>query len=176
MQPIDAPLPILIRPEAPADLASIRAVLTAAFPTAAEAGLVDALRSAGRLTVSLVATISSGELVGHVALSPLTLDDHPTSGLGLAPVAVAPAHQGRGLGGALVRAALAAARDRGAGVVVLLGAPAYYSRFGFVPASTFGLTSEYDAGDAFQAIELVPGALAPHRGRIRYAPEFADLE
>ena len=166
----------LIRPEVPADLAAVRAVLTAAFPTPAEAGLVDALRSAGRLTVSLVATTSNGEIIGHVALSPLTLDDHHTRGLGLAPVAVDPAHQGRGLGGALVRAALAAARDRGARFVVLLGAPAYYSRFGFVAASTLGLTSEYEAGDAFQAIELQPGALAPLRGLVRYAPEFADLE
>ncbi|MEZ4450166.1 MAG: N-acetyltransferase [Nannocystaceae bacterium] len=165
-----------IRPERPGDAEAIREVVTAAFPTPAEAGLVDALRRAGRLAASLVAIDRGGVIVGHVALSPVTVDGRAAPALGLAPVAVAPAHQGRGIGGALVRAAVAAARERGAALCVLLGAPGYYGRLGFGPAEALGLTSEYDAGDAFQALVLDPERAPGLRGLVRYAPEFADLE
>src|SRR5687767_7703728 len=117
-----------IRPERAGDLAAIRAVHESAFPTALEARLVDALRDAGRLVVSLVAE-EADRIVGHVAFSPVTVAGS-SAGLGLAPVAVSPDCQRRGTGGRLVTGGLAAAGASGAGFVVVLGDPGYYGRFG----------------------------------------------
>jgi putative acetyltransferase len=161
---------IAVRAERPGDASAIRRVHEAAFPTPAEATLVDALRTAGRLAVSLVA-LEADTVVGHVAFSPL---DAP-GGLGLAPLGVAPARQRRGIGAELVRAGLDACRAAGAAFVVVLGEPAYYARFGFAPASRWGLLDEYGGGDAFQALPLVPGGVPAGRGLVRYAPELAAL-
>jgi len=135
--------------------------------------LVDLLRSAGRLPVSLVAEIGDA-VVGHVAFSPVTTASGAV-GVGLAPVAVAESHRRRGIAAALVRAGLEACRAAGFGWAVVMGEPAYYSRFGFRPASEFGLSDEYGGGQAFQAIELVPGALPVGAGLVRYAPEFSAV-
>jgi putative acetyltransferase len=162
-----------IRPERPTDAAGIRAVHQAAFATHAEADLVDALRATGRLAVSLVATDAVGRVIGHVALSPVTVDGRDCGGLGLAPLAVLPAHQRRGVGGRLVRAALAAAG--GAAFVVVLGDPAYYARFGFRRAREFGLANEYGVDDEFMAKEIRPDGLPPGRALVKYAPEFSAL-
>jgi putative acetyltransferase len=163
-----------VRPERPADADAVRRVNDAAFDGPAEGVLVDALRAAGQAVVSLVAE-ADGLVVGHVLLSPVTVDDAGDV-LGLGPMAVFPAHQRTGVGTALVGAALAAARARGSAAVVVLGHPAYYPRFGFVPASRFGLSSEYDApDDAFLALELRPGGLAGRRGVVRYRKEFAAV-
>jgi len=166
---------ITVRPERPDDAPAIRRVHEAAFPTTLEGRLVDALRDAGRLTVSLVAE-RDREVVGHVAFSPVTLDGAPgvTDGVGLAPVAVLPAHQRRGVGAQLVREGLAACAA--AGFVVVLGDPAYYGRFGFAPASRWGLRDEYGGGEAFQALELRSGGIPAGAGLVRYAPEFAAME
>ncbi|MCK6455296.1 MAG: N-acetyltransferase [Phycisphaerae bacterium] len=142
-----------------------------AFPTAAEAGLVDALRAAGRLTVSLVAE-TADQVVGHVAFSPVSLAA-PTHALGLAPVAVLPGYQRRGIGGKLIVEGLAACARIGAGFVVVLGEPAYYKRFGFAPAADWHMVDEYGGHAAFQAIELRAGAIPRGAGLVRYAPEFA---
>ena len=131
------------------------------------------LREAGRLAVSVVAE-SDGVIVGHAALSPVTVAGG-NGGAGLAPVAVVEAFRRRGVGAELVRAALAAGRGAGFGWVVVLGEPEYYARFGFRPASEFGLNDEYGGGAAFQALELVPGALGGTSGLVRYAPEFGSL-
>ncbi len=148
----------------------------AAFPTAAEARLVDALRERGELAISLVAE-EAGEVVGHIAFSAVRVDERPTSsGLGLAPVAVLPGSQGRGVGASLVRAGLAAAGEKGWGWVVVLGDPAYYARFGFGPASVYGLSDSYEGGDAFQVLELAPGRLPREGGRVRYASAFDALD
>jgi putative acetyltransferase len=161
---------MVVRPEEAGDAAGIFAVHVAAFPTDAEGRLVNALRAAGRLAVSLVAEVG-GRVVGHVGFSPVTVGG-AAGGLGLAPLAVAPDAQRRGVGGALVRAGLAAAAASGAGFVVVLGHPAYYPRFGFRPAGGLGLGNEYGAGEAFMAAELRPGGL-PGGGLVRYGPEFA---
>jgi putative acetyltransferase len=158
------------RPEQFSDAAAIRAILEAAFPTAAEARLVDALRASGRLVVSTIAADAGGP-VGHVAFSPVTIGD--ARGLGLAPMAVMPAHQNRGVGALLVREGLASCVAIGCGFVVVLGEPEYYGRFGFTRASTFGLDNEYGADEAFMVLELKAGALPPGGGLVRYAPEFA---
>ena len=164
----------MIRPEQPDDIGKIHELLVNAFDDAAEAELVNHLRSASRLSPSMVAC-DEQELVGYIGYSPVTINGKASSGLGLAPLAVSPSYQHLGFGGDLIRASLEACREAGATFVVVLGDPGYYRRFGFEPASNFGLTSEYDAGDAFMALELVPESLQNTSGNVGYAPEFAEL-
>lgn len=167
---------IEIRFEQPPDIASVREVNRAAFDAASEADLVDALRERARPIVSLVAD-AGGTLVGHILFSPVTLLNHPELKImGLAPMAVLPARQRTGIGSALVRAGLEECRQLGSGAAVVLGHPGYYPRFGFVPASRFGIGCEYDVpDDVFMAIELEPGILSGKSGTIRYHDAFANL-
>lgn len=123
--------------------------------------------------MSLVAEIGDA-IVGHVAFSPVTVASG-TAGAGLAPLAVVVQQRARGIGAELVRKGLDACRQAGFGWVVVLGEPSYYFRFGFRPALQFGLSDEYGAGPAFQAIELVHGALPVGVGLVRYAREFSTL-
>ncbi|HUQ72359.1 MAG TPA: N-acetyltransferase [Planctomycetaceae bacterium] len=162
---------ITIRDEQPGDEAGIRRVHQAAFPTELEGQLIDDLRRAGRLTSSWVAKYDD-DIVGHIAFSPVTVGDNQR-GLGLAPLAVRPERQRQGIGGALIRAGVAACRHRDAGFIVVLGDPAYYGRFGFQPASQWQLADEYGGGDAFQALELIPGSIPAAGGLVRYSSEFA---
>ncbi len=165
-----------IRPETAADHAVVARVNQLAFGRPAEAALVERLRAAGRAALSLVAEEDGGGIVGHMLFSPVRLDPAPVSPpawWGLAPMAVLPERQRGGVGSALVRAGLDAARAAGTTAVVVLGHPGYYPRFGFAPASRVGLRCVYDAPDeAFMAIELVVGGGGGHRGLVRYAPEF----
>ena len=164
-----------VRVEQPADVAAIRSVLEAAFPTSVEADLVEALRAAGRLRLSLVAEVR-GAVVGYIAFSPVEVQGVPhAKGIGLAPVAVLPAHQGQGGGSRLILAGLAECAPAGFGFVVVLGNPAYYGRFGFSPASRWGLGNEYGAGDEFMVLELRPRTIPAGGGLVRYAPEFAAV-
>ena len=165
-----------IRPERAADIAGVRAVNRAAFETSTESELVDALREQAQPIVSLVAD-AAGSIVGHILFSPVTLSGHPDMKImGLAPMAVLPAQQRRGVGSALVRAGLARCTELGCRAVVVLGHREYYPRFGFVPASRFGIGCEYDVPDeVFMVLELEPGALHERSGTIRYHPAFADV-
>lgn len=165
-----------IRSEEEEDVAAIRAVNESAFETEAEANLVAVLRKRARPIISLVA-IDRGAVVGHIFFSPVVLPGHPDLRImGLAPMAVLPEQQRRGAGSALVRAGLKECKDRGFGAVVVLGHPGYYPRFGFIPASRFGLRCEYDVPDeAFMAIELAPGHLSRVSGKIKYHVAFDDL-
>ena len=158
------------RLEQPTDLTAICVVHTGAFPTAAEARLVDALRGAGRLAVSIVAADAAG-IVGHVTFSPVTAGG--SEGLGLGPLAVQAEHRRRGVGAMLVREGLASCSQAGRGFVVVLGAPAYYGRFGFARASDRGLVNDYGVDDEFMVLELRSGALPADGALVRYAPEFA---
>ncbi|MEO2049236.1 MAG: N-acetyltransferase [Pirellulales bacterium] len=164
----------MIRSEIQADFASVRSIHCAAFHDDTEANLVEALRFNNHLLVSLVA-MDGTQRVGHVAFSPVRLDGEVLSGAGLAPVAVAPSHQGCGFGQTMVRAGLDACRDIGVPYVVVLGEPAYYQRFGFRPATRWQLENEYGAGDEFMAIELVPDSLHGISGLVRFGEEFRDL-
>ena len=130
---------IQLRHETPADVAAIEAVTIAAFADAlhtshTEQFIVRALRAENELTLSIVAE-EQGQVIGHVALSPVTIADshgHKTEGwYGLGPISVLPARQGRGVGSRLMQQALAELRDMQAAGCVLLGDPAYYARFGF---------------------------------------------
>ena len=165
-----------IRPEQPADVAAIRAVNLAAFETGTEANLVEALRAQADPFISLVAE-ASGSIVGHICCTPVVLGDHPDlKVVGLAPMAVVPAEQRRGIGSQLVRASLDRCRQSGYQAVVVLGHPEYYARFGFVPASHFGIRSEYDVPDeVFMALELESGSLQGKSGTIRYHAAFANV-
>lgn len=162
-----------IRPERPEDAPAIRAVHEAAFPTTAEADMVERLRAHGKAVVALVAE-DEGRIVGHILFSPVTLEPAAeVSGLGLAPVAVLHGHEKHGVGRRLIQNGLAEARARGAGFVVVLGDPPYYSRFGFEPAARHGLRNEYGASEAFMVFKLAAGALPPAGTLVKYAPEFA---
>jgi putative acetyltransferase len=162
---------LTIRPEGPFDVPAIHAVHLAAFGTDVEARLVEALRAAGRLSISLVAD-AGGAVVGHVAFSPVTVGA-TAGGLGLAPVAVLPGVQGRGIGSRLVEEGLKHARSSGVPFLVLLGEPGFYARFGFRAASAHGLADEYGGGAAFQVMDLTEGGIPPEGGLVRYAPECA---
>lgn len=170
-----AGLNITIRPERVEDKDAIRIVLKAAFPTTAEADLVDLCRERGRLLLSLVG-LDRSNLVGHILFTLVTLDP-PFPGLrgvGIGPVAVLPAYQGKGIGSQLMTIGIEMCSAQGYDFAVLLGDPAYYTRFGFIPGREFGLSSDYGEGDAFQARELKPGALRGIKALIKYTPEFNE--
>lgn len=165
-----------VRAERPEDRAAVRAVNLAAFDTAAEANLVDALRDQARPIISLVAEVDA-RVIGHIMFSPVTMDGHPELRLmGLAPMAVSPKHQNRGIGTALVRAGLQRCGELGFAAVVVLGHPGYYPRFGFQSSVRFGITCEYDApAEAFMVVELQPGCLHGATGTVRYHEAFRDV-
>ena len=167
----------MIRDEQPDDVPSVRRVVEAAFKGRAEADLVDKLRANGRFAISLVAA-QGRAVVGHVLLTDVALASNGVlvRGAGLAPLAVRPTFQRRGIGTLLMRSALDRAAHAAYRFVCLLGDPAYYRRFGFLPAASFGLACEFDAPEeAFLAIELAPGALRGAAGIVRYLPEFAEI-
>jgi putative acetyltransferase len=164
----------VIRAEAPADTAAIHRLNVAAFEAAAETNPVDALHATGALTLSLVAE-SDGEIVGHVAFSPVVVHsaERTSQGVGLAPMAVAPAHQRQGIGGRLIDDGLRRLRDAGHRFCVVLGHAEYYPRHGFSRASDFGMRWERPVpDDVFFARELAPQGLAGVSGTVRYRPEF----
>jgi putative acetyltransferase len=166
---------LTIRPERPEDAAAVGAVHRAAFPTDAEARLVDRLRANGKARAALVAEVD-GEVVGHVVFSPVSVGGVHAGGLGLAPVAVRPGHQRRGVGSALIREGLAVCRREGCPFVVLLGHPDYYPRFGFRRAGEVGLSNAYGADEAFLVLELRPGGCPAGGGLVEYGPEFGEWE
>ncbi len=167
-----------IRPERPADRAAIHRVHSAAFGRPDEADLVDNLRANGKLTLSLVA-VSEGEVLGHIAFSPVTIVDGERSAtaLGLAPVGVLPDYQSRGIGAALIRAALQECQRSGHSVVILLGHPEYYPRFGFVPGSVHGVRYAAPVPDeAFMVWGADEESLTNIAGVAHYSPEFDGLD
>lgn len=181
---------VMVREERPEDAAAIQRVNQLAFGGPGEAALVDHLRAHGKLRVSLVAE-RNGEIVGHIAFSPVRLVDDDAQraplgeprpravaaagGLGIGPMAVVPEQQRRGVGGRLMRAGLERCRALDVPWVIVLGHANYYPRFGFTPASRFGVRCAYPAPDeAFMALELVPGALRGATGTVQYGPEFDD--
>ena len=163
-----------IRQEAVDDVAGIRAVVQAAFGRRSESDLVDSLRRSGALIFSAVA-LDDNRVVGHVAFSAVTIgESHPA--FALAPAAVAPDCQRQGIGSALIRWSLEKCRQLGHEVVIVLGAPAYYRRFGFTPSSQFNIKCPFIVpSDEFMVLELLPGAASQCRGMVHYPPEFESV-
>ena len=160
-----------IRDETPADIASIRAITKAAFAdmpysSQTEAEIIDGLRAAAAIRLSLVA-VTDGEVVGNVVFSDVAIDGKG-GWVGLGPVAVRPGLQRRGVGSTLIQEGLERMRSEGAAGCVLVGDPGYYSRFGFKAVSGLG----YDGVPDEYVLALAFGGAAP-TGAIVYHPAFA---
>ncbi|MFD0268287.1 methyltransferase domain-containing protein [Streptomyces sp. NPDC127106] len=160
------------RPETAADRAPVRAVHLAAFDTPLEADLVDALRDdpAWLPGLSYVAEAPDGSVAAHALLTRCEVDGVPA--LALAPVAADPAVQRSGAGSSVVRALLTAAGERGEALVLVLGHPAYYPRFGFVPASRFGIRAPFEVPDEALMALVLDGSVPVPRGTITYPAPF----
>jgi len=169
---------LTIRKETPEDAIAIRYVNEQAFSSPGEAGLVEKLRLRSAFILSLVAT-QDDQLVGHILFSPVKIESEYSTftAVGLGPMAVLPKYQRRGIGSQLVHAGLAELRRANYEVVVVLGHPNYYPRFGFSPAKSYGISCEYDVPEeAFMVLELRQGALTGRSGTVKYQPEFQDAE
>ena len=169
----------MIRDERSADAAAIRAVLEAAFPQPVEADLVDKLRLACAERVSLVA-VEDDRVVGHILFTPATIErpEGPIVGYGLAPMAVLPEFQNRGIGSALVRAGIERLRRSRCPFVIVLGHPEYYPRFGFVRASTHGVRCQWEGvpDDAFMVLILEASIASQVAGLAKYRREFDEAD
>ena len=166
----------LVRDERPEDYAAVYRVNALAFGQEGEAALVERLRGACA-HISLVA-VEDEQVVGHIFFSPVAVESEGAAfeAVGLAPMAVLPEFQNRGVGSRLVRRGLEECARRGHGVVFVLGHPEFYPRFGFTPAKAKGITCEYPVpDDVFMVLELKPGALGGRTGLVRYRPEFAGV-
>lgn len=161
-----------IRAEQAGDEDEIHVVVSAAFGGDAEAELVDRVREARAGVLSLVA-VWDDAIVGHVLFTPVAVGAGRAVALG--PLAVAPERQGEGVGSALVREGLLRLGGLGHGAVIVLGEPRFYRRFGFVPASVYGVRWDRAVPDeVFMALELEPRALAGG-GTVRYLRQFDAL-
>lgn len=157
-----------IRNETPSDVEAIRDLTARAFESVehsdqSEPAIIDRLRGAGQLSISLVAE-SEQQTLGHVAVSPVSISDGSQGWYGLGPISVAPESQGQGVGSALMHQALSALRERGASGCVLLGDPNYYGRFGFQSTSALefpGVPPEYFQLIAFHQ-EIPVGVVSYH--------------
>lgn len=163
-----------IRPETADDREAVRRIHEAAFATPAEADLVEALRESGASVPELCLVAAEGaEVVGHICFSRARLGADGPEILALAPMAVEPGRQRRGIGSELVREALDRAEATEYPLVVVLGHPDYYPRFGFDPASAYGVACPYDGvpPEAWMAYTL-PAYRPGTRGTVAYAEAF----
>jgi len=162
-----------IRPEEPGDIAGIRDVNRRAFGQDQESNIVDALRANGAVVLSLVAALD-GRVVGHIMYSPLTVGD--VLGAALGPMAVLPEHQRQGIGTRLVEAGNDQLARAGCPCIAVVGHPTFYPRFGFRPASAFGITSDWDLPDeAFMVLALDAAKMSGVGGAAQYRTEFSTV-
>ncbi|MCC6920079.1 MAG: N-acetyltransferase [Alphaproteobacteria bacterium] len=167
---------LTIRPETSADWPAVAEIITSAFTAAfgesAEAELVQRIRKAGLIEIALVAE-QDGAIGGHIVFSRLdvTGDGRTLNALALAPVSVTPALQRSGIGGRLIEAGHAVARERGFDAVFLLGHPTYYPRFGYSAAGAAPFRAPF-GGDHFMALALKPGTLDVASGTVAYPPPW----
>lgn len=171
---------VKIRPEISADYPSIYSVNRLAFRGRdAEPALVRAIQESNDFDprLSLVADLNE-QVVGHILFSPIKIQSSNRTrlALALAPMAVIPEHQGKGIGSLLVREGLEAARAAGHTIVIVLGHPDFYPRFGFSAELAKPLICPWgDCGEAWMALELVPSALDHVAGKVIYPEAFADV-
>jgi putative acetyltransferase len=164
---------VLIRQETSADFDSIGRLNRQAFGGEAESQLIDMLREEGVVVASLVAE-QNGAIIGNIMFSRLVIEtDHGIiEAVSLAPMAVVPEYQRRGIGSELIRRGLEVCRERGERIVVVLGHADYYTRFGFSTDLAKSLNGPFGGGEWWMAIELVPGALTGVEGRVKYPKAF----
>ena len=163
---------VVVRGETAGDYSGIRQVNEAAFGTSEEADLVEALRADGDVLVSSVAELER-QIVGHILFSRMLIETPAAMipAVALAPMAVAPAYQRQGIGGRLITDGLEALRSLGERIVIVVGHPTYYPRFGFSSERARPLGHPFPP-DAFMALELAPGALDDTRGWVKYPRAF----
>jgi len=168
---------LLIRPERASDHAAVAELVTAAFAQETEAQLIAALRSDEAFIpgLSLVAE-QEGSIAGHILFTKIQIvseSGETHESLALAPMAVRPGFQKQGIGAALIRHGLKAAKALGYASVIVLGHAEYYPKFGFVPASKWKITSPFEVPDeVFMGLELREGGLDGVSGRVKYAKAF----
>lgn len=168
---------VTIRFEIRSDYETVQKVNQLAFGRPDEAALVNALRSQAAPYVSLIAEREL-EIIGHIFFSPVSIENSGPIQLafGLAPMAVTPEHQRRGVGSLLVTEGLKECKRLGGDLVVVVGHSHYYPRFGFRPAVQFGLTCEYEvAPEEFMVKELHQGALTGVQGLVKYHKVFGGF-
>ncbi len=163
---------VIVREETPEDVPDIDEVNRLAFGGTDESQLVNRLRSDGSVVISLVALVEDA-VAGHILFSelPIHCGERRILGAALAPMAVRPEFQNRGIGSQLVEAGIVACRNRGIDVIVVLGHPAFYPRFGFSAQAARSLAAPF-SGEAFMSLELRSGALNGNTGTVTYAPAF----
>jgi putative acetyltransferase len=159
----------MIRNEQRNDSSTVHSIYAAAFETTAEADLVDVLRIKAIPNISLVAQ-ENDVLVGHILFTPVSITGHnDLTIMGLAPMAVLPEFKNKGIGSNLVKAGLQKCKELGSDAVVVLGHPNFYSKFGFIPSSDLGISTEYEVPEeVFMVVELQPGALDQKTGTAKY--------
>jgi len=162
----------IVRCETAGERFVVHSINEAAFGRPDEAALVDSLRTEGAVLLSVVAELEK-HAVGHILFSRMWIEtvDGMVPAVALAPMAVLPEYQRQGIGSRLVRHGLDLLRGRGEHIVIVLGHPGYYPRFGFSTEKARALESPFPP-DAFMAMELSPGALAGIRGKVRYPAAF----
>lgn len=166
----------VVRREQPRDVPKIRVVNKRAFGQDQEASVVDRLRENCNSILSLVALVGN-EVVGHILFSPAVIegDNGRLVGSGLAPLAVLPEYQKKGIGSELVQTGVARIREGGCPYIIVLGYAKYYTRFGFEPANRYGISSEWEVADdeAFMTLFLNRRAMKDVTGVARYREEWA---
>jgi len=170
---------IIIRKETPDDFQQVARVIEMAFRQKSESALVEKLRHNSNYNANLsIVAEYNGNVIGHILFFPIAIRTGETriESLALAPLSISPEFQKMGVGGRLIQEGLRKAREIGYTSAVVLGHPGHYAKFGFVPASTWGITAPFEvAGDAFMGIELVEGALIHAAGAVEYPEEFSEL-
>lgn len=167
---------VTVRAERPEDYAAISEVLRLAFKREVEANLVGALRKTKEFLpkLSLVA-LKDGVVVGHIMFHPIKIhtEGQTVPALILAPLSVRPEFQDAGIGSVLMRQGLAQCRELGNRLVIVVGHPGYYPKFGFVQAMPKGLKATFKVpSEVFMVLELVPGAMDGIHGLVECPPEF----